>query len=114
MTEYEAYRRFNREQRLRQQWLRKLRLLSLELEGIALDIADAISADGVKIASSLRDNPRYAKTVEAFMRYRGYSKNMAGWRLACGTDIGLYKRTRKLGWERLWRILLMANRKRCT
>lgn len=114
MTEREAYRRFNREQRLRQQWLRKLRLLSLELESIALDIADALAADDVKIASSLRDNPRYAKTVEAFMRYRGYSKNMAGWRLACGTDIGLYKRTKKLGWERLWRILLMANRKRCT
>lgn len=112
MTTKEAYARFNREQRMRWQWTRKLRELELDIEGLRLDMEFASAEGDAKMADALNGNRRYRDTVDAFLNLRGYTKDMAGWRAACGSDIGLYNRTKNLQWPRLWRILLESRKRR--
>lgn len=112
MTEREAYARFNREQRMKRQWARKLRDIELTIEGLRLDMEFAFAEGDARMADTFNGNPRYRKTVDAFLNLRGYRKNMAGWRAACGSDIGLYKKTNRLKWPRLWRILLESRKRR--
>ena len=112
MTEQEAYAKWNREQRLRAKWEQKLRQISQDIETISLDMALAWAEGDLKTVYWLNANPRYRRTVDSFLNLRGYRKCMAGWKLACGSDIGLFRRTCRLGWPRLWRVLLESRKRR--
>lgn len=108
----EAYRKWNREQALRLRWERELRRIGQDIEAISLDMAAAWADGDTRMEDWLNANPKYRVVVDRFLDMRGYRKNMEGWRLACGADLGLFKRTRRLGWQRLWRVLLDSRKRR--
>lgn len=112
----EAYGRWNREQRALADFRRELRRIRLDVESIELDMAAEIARQkdsrASALAAELAECGRYRKTVDAFLNFRGYSKNRAGWRAACGTDVGLWRKTRGLDWPRLWRAVLESRKMR--
>ena len=87
---------------------RARRRIALDLESIELD-QDAC------YVSMLAENPRYRRAVDLFLDRRGLRKDARGWETACGSDRGLWRRTRVLSvrcWPRFWRILLDSRRAR--
>lgn len=123
MTLAEAYRSWNREQNALARYRRDLKRIALDLESIELDLesieldmAHAIRLQNLEyeagIAKTLSEVPRYRRTVDAFLDYRGYSKNHDGWKAACGTDIGLWRKTRRMEWPMLWDAILVSRKMR--
>lgn len=87
---------------------RARRRAALDLESIELD-QDAC------YRAMLNANPRWREAVDLFLDQRGLRKNARGWETACGSDRGLWRRTRVLAerhWPRFWRILLGSRRER--
>lgn len=112
MTRAEAWARLRREEALKRRWAREMRRISLAIESVRLDIEDSLESEDAELARLLADNARYRKVVDAFLNLRGYRKDLRNWREACGTDVGLWNKTKGLEWPRLWRILLRSRKER--
>lgn len=87
---------------------RARRRAALDLESIELD-QDACYRAMLNSRKDWRDK------VDAFLDMRGIPKTAIGWEVACGSDRGLWRRTRVMAercWPRFWRILLGSRKGR--
>ena len=109
-----GWREWDREQRTLRGMEASLRRMRSEVEYLEGCVEDAWANGDRRMANALNANPRWRRTVDSFLDERIYRKlrGMTEWRFACGTDGRLWKKTRGLGWPRLWRVLLMSRRTR--
>lgn len=106
-----AWDAWRRADALDRRWKKEMLRISRDIEFLKADL-DLALAD--EITTMLARIPRYRRTVDAFLDLRGYTKTMEGWQKCCGTDVGLFRKTKKLGWALLWRALLESRKLRCT
>jgi len=92
MTEIEAYRNWHRENIAREQFRRKIRDLELTLEGMQLDLLEALFRQCLEDAAFHRALRRYIMN---------YDHSEYGWRFACNRDGRLLKLTKNVGWENM-------------
>lgn len=80
----------------------------------ALDLACIETDQDLAYCEILNSNPRYRGVVDSFLDLRGYRKDARSWEKACGTDRGLWKRTRAMAaqWPRFWAVLLLSRKMR--
>lgn len=80
----------------------------------ALDLACIEADQDLAYCEILNGNPRYRRVVDSFLDLRGYRKDARSWEQACGTDRGLWKRTRAMAadWPRFRQVLLLSRKLR--
>ena len=100
----EAYRLWNHEQRLKEQWRRDLRRISLGIESLRLDLEDAVArqaaaeaerreAETRRLVDTMFDDKAFNRVLS---RYWGHTPQ--GWEAACGPDGRMKRLLRDPGW----------------
>jgi hypothetical protein len=100
----EAYRRFNAEDAARQRYLRELRRIRLDLEGIELDMAESLRRQKESrvtvLTAQLDGDPAFMRTLGSFTGHTPY-----GWLAACGCDGRMRRLLRDEGWDVLKEVI---------
>lgn len=104
INEREAYRRFHAADAARQNYLRELRRIRLDIESIELDMvaahAKARERRVAELSAKLGEDAAFLRTLRA---YTGHTPR--GWLVACGCDGRMRRLLRDEGWDVLREVI---------